>query len=372
MAELGHVDPGDSGGQTSAPGDCVDVQVEYRKVIPTVGLLIDRSFSMQGFDGFAARVTEEIASGAYTPWGCPEEQGAPLDSELQENPDWRWNVVRNVLFNPDAGVVPSFEAQVRFGMTLYTYLADIEPEVCPNLIRVGFSMQNSSELLAAMKCHDLGDKTPTRESLVVAAQALHEIEDDGPKMIILATDGSPNSCACPGFGDSAGIVPDCRDSSLVERNGELVTPSVAERFDLVQETRRIHDEWDIRVSVIDVSSAEATEFHTHLEEVAAAGGGQLYSGLDPSGLSEAFFGLVEGFRSCFVDLEGEIAAGKEDEGKITLDGMPLSLIPDGGGDGYRVVSSTRIELVGAPCELIASGDHELDISFPCDAIDVVK
>jgi hypothetical protein len=191
-------------------------------------------------------------------------------------------------------------------------------------------------------------------------------------MIIVATDGSPNSCACPGFGTSALILPECRDTAVVERDGVLMTPNQAEKFDLVAEAGRIFTETEIQISVIDVSSPDDTELHEHLAAVAEAGGGQIWDGLHPSGLHTAFFDLVDAIASCAIDLNGAIQAGKEEQGTVLFDGDELDLVSEPNQDGYRVVSLSRIELLGEPCSLLESGDHELSITFPCNAFVVVK
>lgn len=359
---------GGSGGQE----ECVDVDVTFEEVIPTVALLIDRSASMQAFSGFGALVAAEIEAGTYEPWGCPEEPNAAADAEPQANRDWRWNVVRNVLFNPTTGVVPAFSERVRFGMALYTYQPDLAPDLCPELLEVDFALDHADELLAAMRCHDVGDKTPTREALTSVAAALAALQGDDPKMIIVATDGSPNSCACPGFGTSESILPACRDEALVERDGMSLTPNQAEKFDLVAEAARIFAETNIQISVIDVSSPDDTELHAHLADIAAAGGGEIWDGLHPSGLHTAFFDLVDTIASCAVDLDGTIEAGKEEQGTVVFDGEELALVNDPTQDGYRVLSPSRIELLGEPCSLLESGTHDLSITFPCDAFVVVK
>jgi len=359
-------------GGSSDPGECVDVDVTFEEVIPTVALVIDRSASMQAFSGFADVVLQEIEAGTYAPWGCPAEEGAAPDAEPQANVDWRWNVVRNVLFNPTSGVVPAFGDRVRFGMALYTYRPDVMPDLCPELLRVDFALDHADELLAAMKCHDVGDKTPTREALTTVAESLAGIGGDDPKLIILATDGSPNSCACPGFGTSALIRPECLDTVSVERDGVTMTPQEAEKFDLVAEAGRIFHETGIEISIIDVSSPDDTELRAHLADVAAAGGGEVWDGLQPSGLHAAFFDLVDAISSCAIDLDGSIQTGKEDQGTVVFDGEELSLALSADQAGYRVVSPTRIELLGEPCDLLQSGDHEVSITFPCDAFVVVK
>src|SRR6187431_1466192 len=124
---IGVLDPDLGGaGAASEPEECLEVEVAYQTVIPTVSLLIDRSSSMTGETGnYSLDVLQEIDAGTYHPWGCPADPAAPADDPDQLNYDWRWNVVRNVLFRPESGVVPAFQGEVRFGITLFTHQPDV-------------------------------------------------------------------------------------------------------------------------------------------------------------------------------------------------------------------------------------------------------
>jgi hypothetical protein len=361
---------GDPPGGVGGTSGCVDLKVEYEVVIPTVALLIDRSLSMNGTLGFAERVEEDIASGAYEPWGCPSEEGTPLDSAAQKYATWRWNVVRSILFRPETGIVTALDEQVRFGMTLYTSGTANPPLACPELTQVDFALGHSAELLAAMACHDIGLDTPTRESLALTASALHAVEASGPKLIILATDGAPDSCECPQYDELSPAA--CQPSATVMRDGQALSPALAEQFDVVAESRRIFEEWGIVVSTIDLGSPEDMALHAHLQELARAGGGALYDGLRPTGLIEAFQSLIGGVRSCEVELNGRIVAGNESRGTVTLDGVRLPLVAAGADNGYRVVTPSRIELIGQACAAVKAGNHDLSITFPCDTFEVVR
>jgi hypothetical protein len=113
-----------------------------------------------------------------------------------------------------------------------------------------------------------------------------------------------------------------------------------------------------------VSTPSEASLQQHLADVAAAGGGKVYPGFSPGALSSAFDEIINGVRSCVIDLSGEIAKGKESTGVITLDGDKLSLDD---ADGWRVNTSSQIELLGAACEAIKSGGHDISIKFPCES-----
>ncbi len=336
---------GNSPGTGGAPG-CIEVDVSFEPQIPTVLLLIDRSASMRDEDGFGAAVKEAVDSGTYTLGDCPT------------NGDWRWNVVRDVLMNPEKGIVKPLEERVRFGMSLYSSSNGNENgATCPVLIDVPIALNNHQAMLDKFLCSDILDDTPTRESLLAAASTLSAFDEPGPKLIVLATDGEPDTCNCADPGGRPSIPQECRE------------PGVFDQFqaDVVATAREIYDQ-DITIHVINVSTPSNASLQQHLEDVAAAGGGEVYPGFSPGALAKAFEEIIDGVRSCVIDLDGEIAPGKESTGKVTLDGEPLTLDDP---NGWQVNTPSQIELLGDACEAIKSGGHDLAISFPCESFDPV-
>jgi hypothetical protein len=343
------------GGEGAGGGDtCIDVDVGFTPQVPTVLLLIDRSGSMDAGDKFGDAVKAAVDAGTYTLGDCPN------------NNDWRWNVVRDVLMNPTKGIVKPLEEQVRFGMSLYSSRNgqvksgapdEVDPnKMCPELIEVPIALRNHQAMLDELKCSDILDDTPTGESLVAAAATLNAFQEPGPKVIVLATDGEPDNCECPDFNTS--WVPDkCDAASLPDRI----------KADVVATAKGIHDD-DITVHVINVSTPSNAGLQQHLSDVADAGGGKVYDGFSPGALSTAFDDIINGVRSCKIDLDGKIAKGRQSTGVVTLDGKKLVLDD---ADGWQVNTASQIELLGAACETIKSGDHELSIKFPCESFEPV-
>jgi hypothetical protein len=338
----------DAGG---APG-CIDVQVDFTPQIPTVLLLIDRSGSMKA-ENFGDAVQAAVDDGTYTLGDCPM------------NNDWRWNVVRDVLMSPTKGIVKPLEEQVRFGLSLYSSNngrvkigapEEIdESKKCPELIEVPIALRNHQAMLDQFKCNDIDHDTPTGESLLAAAATLKAVTEPGPKVIVLATDGEPDSCECPNFG--MGMPKKCREPGVPD----MIKAQV------VATAKDIHAE-DITIHVINVSTPSEASLQQHLTDVADAGGGKVYPGFSPGALSTAFDDIIDGVRSCVIDLSGEIAKGKESTGVITLDGDTLGLDDP---DGWKVNSPSQIELLGAACDTIKSGEHDLSINFPCESFEPV-
>lgn len=342
------------GGGEGAGGEpaCIDVDVDFTPQIPTVLLLIDRSGSMNA-NNFGSAVQAAVDAGTYTLGDCPKDN------------DWRWNVVRDVLMNPTKGIVKPLEDRVRFGLSLYSsnngqVKAGAPEEIdttkmCPVLIDVPIALGNHQAMLDQFKCSDIADDTPTGESLLAAAATLKAFKEPGPKVIVLATDGEPDNCECPDFGNN--MPAKCREAGVPD----MIKAQV------VATAKDIHAE-DITIHVINVSTPSEATLQQHLTDVADAGGGKVYPGFSPGALSTAFDDIINGVRSCVIDLSGEISKGKESTGVITLDGDKLEL---DGPDGWQVNSPSQIELLGAACDTIKSGEHDLSIKFPCESFEPV-
>jgi hypothetical protein len=155
------------GGNTGIGGVCADVNINLDKQIPTVLLLVDQSGSMDAAFGTSDR----------------------------------WQVLRTSLMDPAVGVVNTLQAQVRFGLALYSG----EGAQCPIITPVAPAMNNYAPIDAAFPAPAVGqptdevliNHTPTGESIDAAAAILEGVQELGQKVIVLATDGDPDSCADP-------------------------------------------------------------------------------------------------------------------------------------------------------------------------------
>ena len=352
LGGIGGAGPGPDPGGMGGAASCIDVEVSFEPQVPTVLLLIDRSSSMNA-NNFGQAVADAVTAGTYTLGDCPDEN------------DWRWNVVRDVLFNPTKGIVKPLEDRVRFGLSLYSSQNGLRDsmgnldntKMCPVLIEVPIALGNHQAMLDQFVCSDLLDDTPTGESLEAAAATLLAFDEPGPKVIVLATDGEPDDCECPDRNNASHVPLECRVAGLAEEV----------QANVVATATQIHAE-DIQIHVINVSTPGEAALQQHLEDLATAGGGEVYPGFSPGALSTAFDEIINGVRSCVIDLDGEIAEGKESTGTVTLDGEELVLDDE---NGWQVNTPSQIELLGTACEAIKSGDHDLDISFPCEAFDPV-
>ncbi len=343
---------GNGNGGEGGGSSCIDIDVTFKPQTPTVVLLIDQSGSM-GSDGLFDDAPE---------WDCPDTN----DQGTHHDGNWRWNVARYVLMHPEEGVVKPLEDKVRFGMAHYTSEnGSLNGGTCPMLDQTPIALNNHQAMLDNYHCSDMVEDTPTGEALEAVATELALYDEPGPKVIVLATDGEPDSCECPDYDDNdEGWLPDeCKEPGKPNEVKEAV----------VAVAQAAHDNDDITIHVINVGDDDPdSNLSNHLEEVAMAGGGLSYLGASASGLKQAFQDIVNGSRNCIIDLDGSIAEGKETEGSIVLNGEKLELDDP---NGWKMNSASQIELLGDACETIKTEDDPmLSIKFPCEGFipDIIK
>lgn len=303
-----------SGGTVNPEGGtsgCGEVQVTVVQETPTLVLLVDQSGSMTSdFNG--------------------------VD---------RWDALYETLMDPDDGVVVELESKIRFGLTLYTSENGFEGGECPQLSSVGPSLNNFGAIDQTFEPANPVDETPTGESLAAVAEELALFDEPGPKGIVLATDGEPDTCAEPN-----------------PQNGQPEAIAAGVRaFDL-----------GIKTFVLSVGD-EVGE--NHLQEMANVGVGKapddpnpapFYKALNPQELVDAFDQIVGSFVSCTFTIDGLVDLDQVCDGKVWLDGEQLEC-----GTDWDVIDMSTLELKGEACERLKDGqEHQVQATWPCGAIDI--
>ncbi|MCX4245204.1 vWA domain-containing protein [Paraliomyxa miuraensis] len=314
------------------PDSCADVMAQITPGEATIALLIDQSGTMSASLG-----------------------GSGVD---------RWQAVYDTLLDPDTGVVAGYESEMKFGMTLYTN--GDPPPGCPDLTVTPPAYDNRDAMAASFAmAMPVGD-TPTGESLLAVGQALAALDDGSAKAVILATDGEPDTCACPNAcaGASKGVA--------IEATGQL---------------------WDMGIRVFVIAVGDSITDLAHLQYLANVGAGKavyfddpgidewndpwvmptdppdpapLFTANDPTALEQAFGSLIAGFVPCDFVIEGTIedVAKACQSGKVLLDGVELECPVD-----WEVVDESTLQLLGASCEALQDGmEHEVTATFPCGVI----
>lgn len=339
----------EDGGSSDAV--CADIDVQLTKTLPKVLFLLDQSSSMFYF---------KLPSGDSN--GC--------------NPDCRWSVLKDVLIGPannPGGLLKQLEGQAEMAVQLYS-ATDPNPNDGDNSLLTGpvdnvcprfngkafkgltFSTAPFAAVNALLRPATVDDDTPTGPAIrtvvgigadggVVGNLGFASTPGTEPKVLVLVTDGEPGLCGENG-GSQAG-----RDA---------VVSAVQQSFAK-----------DIRTFVIAIGDV-TPDVVQHFDEVANAG-----QGLDPvtgdagairpnttQALVDALQKVVLDARTCMFDLNGQVTAGTESQGTVTLNG---AVVPY--GDGWHLVTPSRLELVGAACTTLKSTPNaQLSARFPCDAI----
>lgn len=328
--------PVEEGGVSDAMEEadaCAQTSVVLTTAIPNVLLLVDRSGSM----------SEEFEGGLT-----------------------RWVSLRTALIDPTTGLVPAVQGSVNLGLALYTGPDNgriglestatepdpdyVETTVCPYLVEVPIAPNNGAAIQAAYLPQEIRDRsagqTPTGESLEGALPALTSLDPmvyPGRKVIVLATDGEPD--LCENGNDEAGG----RDRSVA---------AVAAAFAA-----------GVTTFVISVGDEVGQD---HLRELANLGQGfaaddamdRYYRADDAASLAQAFEDIVNGVRSCTFALDGMVT-GDGHDGTVTVDGVAVT---QNDPNGWRLNGPSEVELLGTSCELVKTGDHSIDVSFPCGVV----
>ena len=248
----------------------------------------------------------------------------------------RYDAVREALVGA-AGAVTTRTNDAYFGAALYS--SDLP---CPTLYTVPRARDNHAAIDALFASQTPRGSTP-------AAVAIDTITDDftinppprgSVPVIVLATDGAPNTCDGSSGGSSQAI-----------------------------EAARLAHTAGIRLFVLGVGEEATT---THLQALANAGAGVVagepdapyYATTEPQSLAAAFDTVITGVLTCELSIDGRIDPATAITGTVTLNGVPLVY-----GKDWLVIDGHTIRLLGTACATLdASPDPIVDASFPCAVV----
>jgi hypothetical protein len=296
---------GGGGGQTNGvdAGNCASVSFTATQVIPSIQLLIDRSGSMA-----------ELLPGTNTS---------------------RYAAMRDALVGT-TGVVAELQAKARFGASLYTSDA-----TCPRLYNTGArDLMNFQQVKTLIESQQPQGNTPTPGAIdqAVALFAANPPPMGSPPIIVLATDGLPNSCS---GGDTQ------NESVQAAKNAYTA---------------------GIRTFILGIDGLSTT----FLQNMANAGTGvtagmpnsPYYTANSPASLKAAFQQIIGGVVSCELALNGTIDPAQAANGTVSLNGSPLQH-----GTDWEAINSTTIRLIGGACDTLKNSTNPtVSASFPCGAV----
>jgi hypothetical protein len=326
-----NVGSGGTGGTGNTAGNaCQSVTITPTRSIPNVMFLVDQSGSMTS--GFGNNLN-------------------------------RWEAA-HVAIN---SIVSDLDSIVRFGLTTYTSQNGDANPPCPRLpTQVGFALDNAGTIgndgifPYAYPSQD-GDDTPTGDSIdaLVSLIQADPPPAEGPTIVVLATDGEPDSCECPDGGH-----PLCSQQP----------PPIPPRDQAVQAAERAYQA-GMELYVLWVGSLTNSSTRAHIQDVANAGVGStdapFWVGTDPEDLETEFRTIIGASISCDIQMDKRFddkeKACSDPESDVRLNGEPL---PCSDTNGWRVKPGVDdvIELVGGACDTFKSGDVTFSAKFPCGAI----
>ncbi len=270
----------------------------------------------------------------------------------------RWDATYDTLMNGTTGVVKDLEGRVRFGVALYTSLGGSAGNTalegnpagtCPMLATVAPTLNNHAAIDAMYMPKSPKTDTPTGASIIATTAILEQVTLPGPKIIVLATDGIPDSC------------------SIANPNN----PTDLAKTEL-ESTDAAQAAFAVGISTFVISVGDQVG-EAHLQDMANAGSGmavggainaKFYTALSPADLIAAFDEIIAGVRSCILTLDGSVGDGGEASGSVSLDNQVLQ-----SGVDWRLNDPSTIEILGSACDtLLAGGEHTVSATFECGVL----
>lgn len=341
-----------AGSSCSAAGSCVDVA-------PTLTGALDDTTARPVIDcepTVTSNVTEvEVAQSPTVMFVIDNSRSMGTAVDLTDDDG---NVERSTRFDVvQAAVLDLVEAKqggVAFGMAHYSSSRTAASDAFGACVAWGedlastpFALDNYDALAAQVSRLVAGSGTPTGESLEQAISAFDQVESDGPKHIVLATDGLPDTCAEPNA-----------------ESGDEDDPAYVQAQQYVIDAAERARELGITVHVIGLG--EEVNSTDHLSRVAEAGGGQAAAATNGNEIQRAFADIVETVTaveepSCSFSLgfDGDAEASMSafaTAGTITLDAQRLVQ-----GTDWRLEGDEAI-LIGEACESYKTAGGTVEIS----------
>jgi len=297
---------------TGPDASCPAVHFTPTKTIPSITLVLDRSGSMK------------------TNFGGVTRYQAMIDG----------------LFGA-SGAVTTTQSSVYFGEALYA--ADQSP--CLNLsgFTVARALDNASAMNTLTTAHPPANgNTPTAPAIdqVAADFTANPPPTGSPPIILLATDGEPNSCS----------------SSTIN-----TTPSI--------NSAKAAYTAGVKLFIVGLAGLN-TQF---LQDMANAGTGvatgqasgcagcsPYYTASDPASLATAFNTIINGVLSCDLTITGgTVDSAQACNGTVRVNGTALTC----GTDWNVDANGTTIHLLGQACtDFKNSTNPMVDAEFPCGSI----
>lgn len=357
--------PPDLGGGGAAPV-CSELSVVPTPVVPTVLVLVDNSSSMFEKD--------QSNPAAISPW----------------------DLLYGTLMAED-GPIKTLESEVRFGFTSFkganmAQMDEVDP-ACATLTSVPYEFGNFDAIksvydeLGAEWMPGIKWETPTGHALARAAAALDEYAamPEGPKSILLVTDGNPNTCQIidPQCGQDLSIqaVQDAYALGIrtfVVGIGEVIVGNVG--CDPTWGRCGPDHLQDIANAGVGLpvtpppetfvwqscADAYGRELQGTYDATGMPGEAPFYTATTAAELTQAIEELLKAVLTCTFEMDVRIT-GNPALGSVLV-GSAKQPVTYNDADGWKLEDNRyQVTLQGAACELFMA-EQTVDISFPCDPL----
>jgi hypothetical protein len=299
------------------PG-CTSFTVTIDELRPAVTLLVDQSGSMN------------------QPY--PDEQ----------SPQTRWQVVRQALLDERTGVVKSFERSIQFGLVLYTSHNGFMGGMCPILNKVRSATNNHAAISALYDSMWPDDDTPTGPAITQVVKEIEASSRKGPEVILLVTDGDPDTCTQPDPQDGQAEATSAAAAAHAAGIGFYVlgistdiSGHKLQQLANAGQGRPINALWGV-----DAAAAEPFE-----------------AARSVGGLSAQLEQIIDRVPLCELELERSVTVEDLEPSSVVLDGKALV---HGDPNGFRLKSERRLEVVGDACKNLRASGKLLEVRIACE------
>ena len=248
----------------------------------------------------------------------------------------RYQAMRTALVGP-MGVVAQLQAKAYFGAKLYTCNGN---NTAPQFTDVPRALNNFTPIETALNLAAPANSTPTAQALDKARMdfAMTPPPAGSPPVIVLATDGVPNSCG--------------GNMSQAQYNAQSVAAAGAA--------------FAAGIPVYVLAIAQNSQ---HFQDLANAGAGvpsgaTYYPVTNAAQLAAAFQTIINGVISCDLKLTSSIDSTSAMNGTVMVNGQTLVY-----GVDWDLVGGNIIRLKGAACTALkASANPAVSATFPCGSV----
>ena len=258
----------------------------------------------------------------------------------------RYKALQNALFGA-GGAVTTKEGQVYFGEELFSGDEPGCVDGPPGRLDVtNYStpraLNNASAMSTLASAHAPNDSTPTAAAI---GQAVYDFNQTpppagSPPIILLATDGQPNSCG---------------NNSDNNNSVNQVASAYASAM-------------QIRTFILGLNLQGSTAY---LQAIANAGVGQTngnapyYNASNPQQLVDALNTIINGVISCDLTINQAVDPASAPNATVTLNGSNLTY----GTDWTLDANGMTIHILGTACTTLKNTPNAVvDASFPCGSV----